>query len=105
MTNSELKNMIKSLEGIIKLIDQDTMDKSKEKFKNTVSKALNDYCKITIEKDEDGQTRLGVEGNRLSLLIALAGAEQGILHQLNCDEDEFEFIKSFIGTEEVCRNE
>lgn len=79
------------------------LDKIKD-IDTKCKEALNTPCKIHIYNDSKG-TRLAVESGRLSLLITLAGAEKGILKQLNCSTEEFEFIKNMVGTEEANDNE
>lgn len=85
----------------------DNLDVSLDKIKDIDTKckeALNTPCKIHIDNNGKG-TALAIEGGRLSLLITLAGAEKGILKQLNCSNKEFEFIKNMVGTEEANNNE
>ena len=96
-------------EKMDKLFDKllDSLDINLDKIKDIDTKckeALTKPCKIHIDNDGKG-TALAVEGGRLSLLITLAGAEKGILKQLNCSTEEFEFIKNMVGTEEANDNE
>lgn len=105
MDNKDLKEMLKNMENIAKLLQNSNLGKAREKFDNMLEEALNQPCKISIEKGENGEAKMGVEGNRLSLIIALAGAEQGILKQLKCSDEEFEFIKNFVSTKEADDNE
>ena len=97
----EFKEMLKNLKEMLEMVINEDTEKNKEKFSNMISEAIKQPCKITIEKDKRGQAKLGVEGNRLALLITLAGAEQGILKQLSCEQKEFDFIKGFVGSKEV----
>lgn len=97
----EFKEMLKNLKEMLEMVTNEDTEKNKEKFSNMISEAIKQPCKITIEKDKRGQAELGVEGNRLALLITLAGAEQGILKQLSCEQKEFDFIKGFVGSKEV----
>ena len=71
-----------------------------EKVDSMISEAINEPCKICIDKKENGEACLGVEGSRLALLVTLAGMEKSILNKLDCDNQEFSFIKSVVGTKE-----
>lgn len=97
----EFKEMLKNLKEMLEMVTNEDTEKNKEKFNNMMSEAIKQPCKITIEKDKRGQVKLGAEGNRVALLITLAGAEQGILKQLSCEQKEFDFIKGFVGSKEV----
>lgn len=97
----EFKEMLKNLKEMLEMVINEDTEKNKEKFNNMMSEAIKQPCKITIEKDKRGQVKVGVEGNRVALLITLAGAEQGILKQLSCEQKEFDFIKGFVGSKEV----
>ena len=103
--DKELKEMLNHLKEMLEIATSDNFDKAKEKFSEIMDEALKQPCKIKIEKDKKGKAKMGVEGQRLALLVTLAGAEQGILKQLKCDNDEFEFIKQFVGTREAGDNE
>lgn len=70
---------------------------NKESNQDCFKKALRGSCKIHLDKTEDN-TQLEINGNGLTVLIALAGAEKAILEKLNCSELEFEYIKNIIGT-------
>lgn len=97
----EFKEMLKNLKEMLEMVINEDTEKNKEKFNNMMSEAIKQPCKITIEKDKRGQVKVGAEGNRVALLITLAGAEQGILKQLSCEQKEFDFIKGFVGSKEV----
>ncbi len=97
----EFKEMLKNLKEMLEIVENSDIGKAKEKFSNMLEEAINQPCKITIEKGKKGECKLGVEGHRLSLLLTLAGAEQGILKQLSCEQKEFDFIKGFVGSKEV----
>lgn len=98
MENKEIKEMLNNLKELIEIFEDKDISKAKKKFEKMLNEALDQPCKITIEKSKDGEAKLGIEGSRLSLLIALAGAEQGILKQLKCNDEEFDFIKNLVGT-------
>lgn len=95
----DLKEMLNGLKDVLETMQK--MDFGKGKFKELMEKSVKEPCKITIEKNKKGECKMGVEGQRLALLITLAGAEQGILKQLSCNESEFEFIKNLVGTKEA----
>ncbi len=98
MENKEIKEMLNDLKELIEMFEDSDIGKAKEKFEKMLKEAINEPCKITIEKGKNGEAKLGVEGRRLALLISLAGAKQGILKQLKCSDEEFEFISNFVGT-------
>ena len=103
--DKELKEMLNHLKDMLEIATSKDFEKAKEKFSEIMDEALKQPCKITIEKNKKGEAKMGVEGQRLALLISLAGAEQGILKQLHCTNDEFDFIKQFVGTREAGDNE
>jgi len=103
--DKELKEMLNNLKEMLEIATSNDFDKAKEKFSEIMGEALKQPCKITVEKNKKGEAKMGVEGQRLALLVTLAGAEKGILKQLKCNNDEFEFIKQFVGTREAGDNE
>ena len=98
MENKEIKEMLNNLKELLEIMEDSDIGKAKEKFEKMLKEAINEPCKITIEKGKKGDAKLGIEGRRLALLISLAGAKQGILKQLKCSDEEFEFISNFVGT-------
>ena len=94
------KELLEKLDKLLEKMVDSISGKTGAMFKE----ALSEPCKIHIDNDGKG-TALAVEGHRLSLLITLAGAEKGILKQLNCSTEEFEFIKNVVGTREAGDNE
>lgn len=95
------------LEKLKELTDKmiDTMGDKAEKVHNMFNEALNQPCKISVEKGQGDKAQTCIQGSRLSILVTLAGMEKSILRQLNCDSKEFEFIKNSIGSLEVNNNE
>lgn len=93
-------------EKLNKLLDTmlDKVAEKMEEMEGALDKALQQPCKIHIYSNGN-DTQLDVEGGRLTLLLTLAGAEQSILKQLKCSEDEFNFIKNIVGTREAGDNE
>lgn len=99
--DKELKEMLNDLKEMLEIVENTDIGKAKKKFEKMLNEALEQPCKITIEKGKNGEAKMGVEGNRLSLLIALAGAEKGILKQVHCSDEEFDFIKNLVGTKDA----
>lgn len=99
MKEKELNKLLDDLKEIINKIDEDK-DYKEQKFNDMLNEELNKSCKIAIEKEENREAKMRIEGSRLSLLLTLAGAEKGILKQLDCDKREFEFIKEIVGINE-----
>lgn len=96
---NELKELVSDLK---ELFDgkENVNEKLKKQFYKAMEKAIKEPCEIIVKKDKDGYASCKIEGYRLPLLIALAGAEKNILEKLNSSEGEFEFIKSYIGCKE-----
>jgi len=99
--DKDIREMLNDLKEMLEIATSEDFKNAKDKFSKLMEEGLKQPCKITIEKYKDGKAKTGIEGNRLSLLITLAGAEKGILKQLSCSNEEFEFIKNFVGTEET----
>lgn len=102
-----LKDTLKSLEKIENMFDGDdtVFEKMKDKVFKSLEEASKEPCKIHIDVKKDGNCCIASEGNRLSLLIALAGAEKNILEELKYDEKMFDFIKSIVEEKRVDKNE
>ena len=99
------KELMEKLEELTNKIIDIMGDKHK-KVHDMFEEALNQPCKISIEKEqESGGAKTCITGSRLSILITLAGLEKGILNELGCDNDEFEFIKKAVGVKEAEDNE
>ena len=96
----ELREMLKELKKLRKVITDKDIEEAKENFDKLMSEALNTPCEISIKKEDSGLANMKIEGKRLAILVTLAGAEKGILQQLKCTDDEFEFIKGFVGSKE-----
>ena len=95
MKEKEIDELLDSLKEIItKASKIPTEEEVKKKF----NEALKEPCKILIETKNEN-TRMNIEGGRLTILLTIAGAEKGILNQLECSKDEFEFIKKIVGVE------
>jgi len=98
--DKELKEKLNSLLNTV----IDTLADKIGEMSGACEEAITKPCKIHIDS-ENGNTKLEVEGGRLSLLLTLAGAEKSILRDLKCSKEEFELIKNMVGSEEVNRNE
>lgn len=93
------KKVKKKLDDLLDaLFDKSNILKEYEK---TMNKALKEPCTIEMTKNKNGKATVKIMGARLPLLLLLAGCEKNILQQLNCSEDEFDFIKRQIGTKEA----
>lgn len=90
----------KILESII-----DNKENKKETISDILDKAINEPCEISIKKKKGDKAEAYIEGSGLSLLIALATIESSILKKLNCSQEVFDLIKTFIGHKEVGNNE
>lgn len=94
-----MENEIK--EKMNELLDKlfDNLSENIEKTENKFKEALSNPCKIHIDNNGVGTT-MKIEGERLSLLLTLAGVEKKILSELKCSDTEFDFIKDFVDTKE-----
>ena len=97
----EFKEMLKNLKEMLEIVENSDIGKAKEKFSNMLEEAINQPCKITIEKNKGGKCNVKLQGNELSLLLTLAGAEENILKRIYCEQETFDFIKTFVGSKEV----
>ncbi len=93
----EFNELLKELDNIIDNFNHTNIS-TKEIFDKMVNEEMQKPCKIVINKKEKEDVHLGIEGSRLTLLLVLAGAEKTILNQLECNEKEFNYIKSIVGT-------
>ena len=66
-----------------------------------LKEAINLPCKITVEKNSKGIACSSIEGTKLSILTTLAGLEKSILSKIDCNKEEFEFIKEFVGSKDL----
>ena len=53
-----------------------------------------------LEKFEDGEADISIEGSSVSLLIALAGLEKAVFEKLNPPKGFWELIKLTVGIKE-----
>ncbi|MBQ6546496.1 MAG: hypothetical protein IJL74_00665 [Bacilli bacterium] len=75
-------------------------DKLMEEMDNKLNEAKNIPCEISVKTNKKGGAEVKVKGNKVSLLIALAGLENSVLKQLKTSENEFKMFKSIVNTEE-----
>lgn len=95
--DKDVKEKINNILGDLLDIVAENMNKSEKKIKD----AMDEACEIHIEKEKDGELEVAVKGNRLALIVALAGAEKSILKQIDCGTKEFEYMKTCIDTKGV----
>lgn len=81
-------------------MDKEILELLDKLISKVTEKTISEPCKILIDND-GANTKLEVNGCRSSLLITLAGALNSILHELNCDEEEFEAIRKIVGVKAV----
>lgn len=96
--DKELKEMLK--EFMNKMYG--TLAKSNKKM---LDEAINEPCKIHLDKESNGKAQLEVGGSRLAILIGLSALEKEVLEQLHCTQDEFDILKKMVGTREANDNE
>ena len=93
--DKDIKEKLNNLLGDLLNVVAENMGKTEEKLKD----AMEESCEIHIKKEQDGELELTVKGNRLALMVALAGAEKSILKQIECSPKEFEYMKTCVATE------
>ena len=76
---------------------KDLLDKLIEKLGDS----LNKECEIHVIKDKNGKAEVNIKGNRIDLLITLAGLKEELLNRLDCSEEMFKAIESMTGVKEV----
>ena len=97
--------MDKEIKDILKDIKETLSNSIVGKLDNLFNEGLKQPCEISIKKDSKGVAKTQISGSRIAILITLAGLENGILKELNCDDGEFNFIKKSIGAEKGKENE
>ena len=91
--HNKIKELLEELDGI-------DFKKMKNKIDERLQNAIDEPCIISIDKKQGGEASIIVKGDRLSLLVTLAGLEKQVLEKLECNNSEWEFIKNKIGTRE-----
>ena len=97
----EILKELKKLKTTMEKITNKDLEEAKHNFEKRLEESLNEPCKISIEKDKNGQARCMVEGERLALLITFIGLKQNIISKLHTSKEELEFLEHFVGSEEV----
>ncbi len=99
--NKELNNMLEELkEKLVELISED-FDKKQEKVSKMIRENINKPSEIIIKGNENGKTEVTVNGERLALIINLAGSLDNILKTLKVDEDTFNAFRNVLDSKEV----
>lgn len=97
--------MIKDLKEITKMLEELEKIVAKNDLKNIVEKrlneALNEPVSISVKKNKNGKAEVKMDGERLAVLITLAGLEQTILRNTDTPVEIWEFIKERVGSMEV----
>lgn len=101
MDKNELDKILEKLEKLEKVIGNlatDNLDKE-------IERAFYQSASISIDKKEDGNCDIHFNGTKLSILITLAGLEQGILERTHTPKELWELIKRKTGSREAKENE
>ena len=91
------KEMLKEL--LSNLIDGKT-DKIGEMVRDRLLEASESDFKISVQ-NKNGKVHCELEGERLAILIGLAGLEDNILTKLEVPNSTWEIIKRAVSTKEV----
>lgn len=93
------EELLKELKELNELVED--MIENDEGFENMlkkkIKKAYKEKALISINKKENGDAEVKVEGNGIAILIALAGLEKAILEKLNTSKQLWELIKHTTG--------
>lgn len=96
--DKETREMFKELNETLSKF----LKRNKEKtIIDRLKEASKDEFKIVVERGEDGITNVDVEGERLAILVGLAGLENHLLKELETPDEIWEIIKQVTDTEEV----
>ena len=63
-----------------------------EEFENKINKNVNKPCKITIENKGDEGVYLDFNGERMAIVVTLAGAVRKILDELDVPDNIFSIL-------------
>lgn len=85
------------MKKLLKKIYEDVLDEQ-------INENLKEDSEIIII-NKKGEVRLEIKGNRIAILIALAGAKQQILQETECNEKIFHDIEERIYGKEIKRYE
>ena len=96
MKKSVEKELKKLLEELTECISKNDFNIEKA-IEDSIDKAFNQPCSISIEKDANGEATLSAKGNNIALLITLAGLEKSILEKTNPPAGLYEMIKRKVG--------
>ena len=101
--DKKLDELLESLKEINKFMENaigtNELDK---KIKDFVDAGINGEAFISIKKNKkNGTSEIKVEGTRPAILVGLAGAEKGILKQLDVPSGLFDLVKKSVGTKEA----
>lgn len=104
MTKEELKEFKKLMKEAKKLMEELEDERPAGAFEEITDsmfkKAQKEPCKISIETDTTGRANVKVDGNMMSVLLALAGLEKAIIGQMKCPAHIWEIVKAKVGIEE-----
>ena len=96
----ELSKALKELNEIIKDITNEDESETKGEFKKALNKAFKEKASISVEKLENGKSKILINGSALAILIILAGLEKGILERIKIPTTLWKAIKDTVGTRE-----
>ena len=93
--------MLKDLNGVL----GEFLNKNKDEMSKTIEErfeeANKDEFSIKAKKEKDGDVKVELKGERLSILLGLAGLEHTILEKLEVPKDIWEIIKKTVYTEDA----
>ena len=96
--DKETREMFKELNETLSKFLKRNKEKS---IIDRLKEASKDEFKIVVERGKDGITNIEVEGERLAILVGLAGLENHLLKELETPDEIWEIIKQVTDTEEV----
>lgn len=94
------KELIEMLKDINKTLDK-IIEVDDDKIKKAIDEAFKGEATISMKKYKDGRAETHMEGDKITLLIALAGLEKNMLEKLEVPSLVWEHFRSIVGTTEV----
>lgn len=98
------KELLEMLDELNETLE-DLLKDNNDILTDRINEAMKDKASISIEKDSNGGANVNIEGERLAILVALAGLEETVLRKLHTPVSVWKTIKEITGIMEVNDNE
>ena len=97
----DVKKLLKNIDKMLSKVLEENKDDITKQLDKKLERALKEKTTISMKKDNEGKADMHIEGDRIALIVTLAGLEKNMLKQLDVSEEMFELIKKMVGTKEV----